>query len=297
MTTEYIDGNGNRVSVGFGPNGGWICECNGKQLKNPALPKRKTKEECETDLDAFAIKHGWAAVKNSEPILPEDQPGHDIFDRSNYELTTDERTRFDDLCGIVDRGIKTFFEVGMALAEIRDSRLYRETHETFEDFCRDRWDIGRSHSYRYIEAAYVVKNLSPIGDKISCDTLNTLPEWGVSIPMNEAQARPLTMFEADIQRELWKRVIDCSLENNGRITATLVSSVVADYLRKSHQQKMNDTKERVSRETLIEPKFKQTFQTFIDVVSDTINTGFKGTSREAVLRHIDAVRELVANTK
>lgn len=33
----------------------------------------------------------------------------------------------------IERGLKTFIDVGQALAEIRDSRLYKGTHETFED--------------------------------------------------------------------------------------------------------------------------------------------------------------------
>lgn len=32
---------------------------------------------------------------------------------------------------------------GKALADVWDKRLYRETHETFEDYCRDRWDLAR----------------------------------------------------------------------------------------------------------------------------------------------------------
>lgn len=208
------------------------------------------------------------------PVVPE------LFQAGAISMVESER--LDELCGVVDRGIKTFFEVGMALAEIRDSRLYRGSRETFEDFCRDRWDIGKAYAYRCIEAAVVVQNLSPIGD--------TKPE-------NEAQARPLTMFEADTQRDLWERVLERSLENDGRITAALVSSVVAEYLRGNVTKKLDETKRRVSRETTIEPKFKETFQVFLDVVSDTINAGFRGTSRVAVLQHLDAVRDLVAHTK
>lgn len=199
-------------------------------------------------------------------------------------LTKGEKKRLDELCGVVDRGIKGFFEVGMALAEIRSLRLYRETHDNFEDFCRERWDIGKTYTTYQIAAYHVVKNLNGH----NCDQI---------VPANEAQARPLTMFEADDQIEIWNIVLEKAIENNGKITATLVSSVVAEYLRKTVKEKLDDRKTRISRENLIEPIFKETFQTFVNVVSETINNGFKGTSREAVLRHLDAVRELVAHTK
>jgi ParB-like chromosome segregation protein Spo0J len=35
-------------------------------------------------------------------------------------------------------------EVGAALVEIRDQHLYRETHGTFEDYCRDKWGLDAS---------------------------------------------------------------------------------------------------------------------------------------------------------
>jgi hypothetical protein len=38
----------------------------------------------------------------------------------------------------IDGGIKTFIEVGSALLEIRDDRLYRESYGTFDDYCRVR---------------------------------------------------------------------------------------------------------------------------------------------------------------
>lgn len=207
------------------------------------------------------------------PVVPE------LFQAG--ALSAVESERLDELCGVVDRGIKTFFEVGMALAEIRDSRLYRASHETFEDFCRDRWDIGKSYAHGQIAAYHVVQNVRNCGQ----------------IPTNESQARPLTLFEADTQRDLWEQVLERSLENGGRITAALVSSVVAEHLRKVVSKELDNTKKKVSRETMIEPRFKETFQVFVDVVSETINSGFRGTSRAAVLQHLDAVRDLVAHTK
>ncbi|MBD2249183.1 hypothetical protein H6G26_38775, partial [Nostoc sp. FACHB-888] len=34
---------------------------------------------------------------------------------------------------------RAFFEAGKALAQLRDRRLYRSTHRTFEEYCRDRF--------------------------------------------------------------------------------------------------------------------------------------------------------------
>lgn len=57
---------------------------------------------------------------------------------------------------VIERGLKTFIDVGEALARIRDERLYRETHATFEDYCRERWDFDASRARQLIVAAKTV---------------------------------------------------------------------------------------------------------------------------------------------
>ena len=54
---------------------------------------------------------------------------------------------------IVRRGLDTDLEVGNALAEIRDTWLYRSTHETFEAYLRDRWGMSGPRGYQLIQAA------------------------------------------------------------------------------------------------------------------------------------------------
>lgn len=38
---------------------------------------------------------------------------------------------------------RTFYEAGMALMQLRDRRLYRTTHNSFEEYCRDRFNYTR----------------------------------------------------------------------------------------------------------------------------------------------------------
>ena len=61
----------------------------------------------------------------------------------------------------IEAGRKTFVEVGLALAEIRDSRLYRSDHATFEEYCDKKWHWKRAYCYQLIEGAAVVKALPP----------------------------------------------------------------------------------------------------------------------------------------
>lgn len=91
-------------------------------------------------------------------------------------LSEFERDRRATLEETVEHGRDTFIEVGKALQEIRDERLYRSTHVSFGDYLQDRWNMGRSQGYRLIDAAVVagvVTDVSPIGDTSTEDD----PDW------------------------------------------------------------------------------------------------------------------------
>src|SRR5437879_1101884 len=79
---------------------------------------------------------------------------------------------------VIQQGLCNFIEVGTALLTIREGRLYRGNHTTFEEYCQKRWQIGRRHACRITDAAGVAKNLCPIGH----------------IPRSESQIRPLTVL-------------------------------------------------------------------------------------------------------
>jgi hypothetical protein len=60
--------------------------------------------------------------------------------------------------------LATFVEVGHALLEIRENRLYRDGFTTFDDYCRDRWGFERTRAHRLIEAARVADAVLPMGN-------------------------------------------------------------------------------------------------------------------------------------
>ena len=100
-------------------------------------------------------------------------------------LSPAEADRLGELEQVVARGLRTFVEVGNALAEIRDQRLYRVGHRTFEDYCRERWDLSRPYAYNLIDAAAV----SAIADTA-----------GLPVPASEAVARALVPLKRDPAR-------------------------------------------------------------------------------------------------
>ena len=82
-------------------------------------------------------------------------------------LTVTESDRLAECEATIERGFRTFAEVGSALLEIRDSRLYRSEFGTFEDYCQTRWGMDRRNANRTIEAAIVVGELGSIDPKLA----------------------------------------------------------------------------------------------------------------------------------
>jgi hypothetical protein len=78
-------------------------------------------------------------------------------------ITVSDRVRLENCEHVIRRGLKTFVEVGVALAEVRDSRLYRERYWNFADYCDRRWKLSRPRAYQLIDEAQTVKALpSPL---------------------------------------------------------------------------------------------------------------------------------------
>lgn len=75
-------------------------------------------------------------------------------------LTTTEIRDFERLEKVVEAGQKTFVDVGLALTEIRDRKLYRQDFKTWEEYCQKRWGWSQRRSHQLIEAAAVVESLS-----------------------------------------------------------------------------------------------------------------------------------------
>ena len=126
------------------------------------------------------------------------------------ELTQDEQLERLRLERVIER---SFYEAGKALQQLRDCRLYRSTHKTFEEYCSDRFGYHRRQPYHLIEAAVVVDNLSE-----KCAPMVHI------LPTSERQVRPLTNLEPEEQREVWLLAVE---EAGGKVpSGRIVKDVV-----------------------------------------------------------------------
>ena len=101
----------------------------------------------------------------------------------------------------IEENLQTLFSVGKAFADIRDRKLYRESHRTFEEYCRERWQISRPRAYQLIDASVIQETVSTNVDK------------NMPLPTNESQTRALKKAPKEKQPELWEKAVS---QNNGK---------------------------------------------------------------------------------
>ena len=106
-------------------------------------------------------------------------------------------TSLSELEAIIDRGKQTFVEVGNALTEIRERKLYREAgYATFEDYCQQRHGFSASRGRQLIAAAATV-------------TAVTLS--GGTAPATEREARALAAAQRAYDAEAGVETTDRSV--------------------------------------------------------------------------------------
>ena len=141
-------------------------------------------------------------------------------------LNIDESHELERCEVVIKQGLKTFIEVGEALFIIRDKRLYRREFNTFEDYCQEKWALGKRYVNQLIQASEVISNLGAMAP---------------ILPESERQVRPLTSLEPEIQKEVWKEVVKQSEETRQPITAIKVHEIAEQW--KPLNQEVKEAKE------------------------------------------------------
>lgn len=111
---------------------------------------------------------------------------------------------------------QAFYLAGLALQQLRDFRLYRNTHRSFQEYCQERFDYTRRRSYQLIDAARVVDNL-----------LAQSEQFVHILPTKEAQVRPLSALPPAQQVEAWQQAVGHA---GGKVpTASVVKKVAQQF--------------------------------------------------------------------
>lgn len=125
---------------------------------------------------------------------------------TTVDKLTSEREALARCEAVIDRGLESFIEVGLALQEIREHKLWRRSGNfaSFEAYCRDRWKMSSAQANRNIMAAKTTKMISP-----AADAATKVTPIGVT-PTNESQTRPLAKLANDppALRQAWQQAVE-----------------------------------------------------------------------------------------
>lgn len=119
----------------------------------------------------------------------------------------------------IENGLKTYYEMGLALRTIRDQRLYRDLYPSFEVYCQEKFGIVRQQAYRLISAAQVAENLQGSG----------------AIPQTESHARELASLPPHVQSEVWNKVQEAQTPVTAKVIQEVAASV-APWVAKPKQE-------------------------------------------------------------
>jgi hypothetical protein len=178
---------------------------------------------------------------------------------------------------VIRVNIGAFYDVGLALMEIRDKRLYKDVlgFETFEAYCKARWDFSRQRAYQLIESVTVKNNLST----------------GVDIQLTEYQIRPLARLEPEQQREAWAKAVETAPD--GKITAAHVSKVVNQITRNIIQGKEKAVLKKARVIEKIDPEFEKSWDGLFVAIKNLKALKWKGMTRECAIRQVQILIDIL----
>ncbi len=143
-------------------------------------------------------------------------------------LTAREQSKLQKCLQVIAYGFSAYVEMGQALATIRDEKLYRESHETFEEFVEDVVNVARSRAYQLMNRAEVFVEMSNFLDKSG----NTLPR------LKEAHVAELARIEnVEDRAKVWNSLEQSQQSGNMRLTAKAVRAEVEKHFPSEHKER------------------------------------------------------------
>lgn len=219
----------------------------------PKPPSRRNKATSAASTDSTS-----AASSVNEDISQPVDPSSVTINVTAVEVPELTEQEISDRLHLERKVERAFFEAGKALAQLRDRRLYRSTHRTFEEYCRDRF--GYTHRrVNYLIAGSVVFDNIVTGTNCSqneevdetgtnCSQNGEVDEMGTNcsqneevdknrlnpsriLPTNEGQVRPLAQLEPQQQIEVWQRAVQ---KAGGKVpSARIVTDVVQKIMERT----------------------------------------------------------------
>jgi hypothetical protein len=228
---------------------------------------------------------------------------HSEIDDLAPELSAPEKQRLTELEGIIEENMKAFIQVGMALKEIKDKRLYRQQYNNFKLYVKNEWDITGTHAYRLIDAATVVDVLKSVPWDTSDNEKCTMVHF---LPANERQIRPLIGLPIEFQQKAWQEAVQLSQTDGIPVTARLVARCVELYWKLKRGEEPDpvaETNEKLKKLTLegkradrkVSDAFSKGYALLFKAISESRSFNWQNSNKKLERDYLIALNQMYKN--
>lgn len=117
------------------------------------------------------------------------------------------KVRLQELEATIEKSAEAVWDMAQALKEIKEDELWRQTHDSWKDYCEDRWGISRGWAHATIQAVEVRRQLDG-EDVISRGLLHV------------KQASRLATIPEEDRKEVWDSAVS-KAEKEGKDAPSL----------------------------------------------------------------------------
>jgi hypothetical protein len=195
-------------------------------------------------------------------------------------VITQDRQELERLEGIIRENVGAFYEIGDSLTKIRLNRYYHKVlrFETFEEYCKARWDFKRSYAKYLIAATSVIDNLS---------TMATI----VAKPVTETQCRPLARLPADQQLIAWQKAVETAPD--GKITAAHVYKIVKGMTMADAEVKEKKALRKGCDAVKVDPEFQAAWDVMYSSIKKLRIMNWRTMAQDDAIKRLSALVDVL----
>jgi hypothetical protein len=127
-----------------------------------------------------------------------------------------------ELEAVVDAGLNSIAQVGLALDTIQTRKLYEPAYQDWPTYLDTRWKLTTDYANRLIQAAAIVAKITAAG----------LPE-----PVRTSHTRELAKVRPDAITQVWMEALEESGQDPEAITAQQIASKATKHRKRKARRK------------------------------------------------------------
>ena len=196
----------------------------------------------------------------------------------NTELSEQEEAILEHCEAMIEECMGAVFEFSVAVFTISHKKLYRKTHNTVEEYMRDRFGLARSTFYQYRGMGQFIENVR------NCGHIKKLPS-------NEFQVRPVLKLNEDAWVDAWNRIVETAPD--GKITGAHSAKVVAQFLGEQIRNRAATEQQRVKNSTAFPEDLKDLVWNLIEKIRDARLNNFPKSTRVELRERLQNAMKLL----